>query len=163
MHQFKTVSAILAIAFAAVPLAANAAGAGYSVQTPQSYYGAGSGNAGVPQGANIYAPVGVGNMVSNPSMSFAISGGNAVNLSGVGSGNINVQTNIDNTKTIDSSSNISVNETINGSNVAYGLDGANTLNVIDNAMSSDANVEANVKMNADAAVEAGLLAAELSN
>ena len=55
-------------------------------------------------------------------------------------GNINVQTNIDNTKVIDSSSNVSVNETINGSNVAYGLNGADALTVINNNTAYDASV-----------------------
>ena len=47
--------------------------------------------------------------------------------------NINVQTNIDNSKSIDTSSNISVTNTVNGVQVDYGLNGSNSLNVIDNA------------------------------
>jgi hypothetical protein len=85
-----------------------------------------------------------------------------------------VQTNIDNSRSIDSSSNISVNTTINGSNIGYGLDGANVLNVIDATTSADASVKASIAANADAAnasaganadaaIANGLLAAELEN
>jgi hypothetical protein len=151
------------MALSAFPLVANAAAAGRSVQEPQAYYGAGtSTNAAAPEGANTYAPVGVGNMIDNSSMNLAPSGGSNVSLSG-STGTINVQTNIDNSKSIDSSSNISVNETINGSNVGYGLDGSNVLNVIDDTNSADANVSASVKANAASAMAEALLAAELQN
>jgi hypothetical protein len=142
MYKFKTLSAarLVVLAFAALPVSANAAGVGHSVQTPQAYYGGGA-NAAAAQGANLYAPSGIGNIANNASMNFAPGGGGSASFSGM-TGNVNVQTNIDNTKVINSSSNVSVNETINGSNVAYGLDGANALNVINNNSSYDASVSA---------------------
>jgi hypothetical protein len=169
MCNFKTLAAVglLAIAFSGLSTAANAADAGRSAQGPQIYS-----NAGVPQSANMYT-AGVGSMVNNSSMNMAPGAVSSVNLSGV-TGNLNVQTNIDNSRSIDSSSNISVNTTINGSNIGYGLDGANVLNVIDAATSADATVKANIAANADAAnasagintdaaIANGLLAAELEN
>ena len=140
MYKFKTPSAALVLALAALPLAATTASAGHSVQAAQSYYGAGpSMSAAASQGANLYAPSGIGNITNNASMSYAPGSGGSTSFSGM-TGNINVQTNIDNTKVIDSSSNVSVNETINGSNVAYGLDGANSLTVINNNTAYDASV-----------------------
>jgi hypothetical protein len=129
----------LALALAALPLAATTASAGH-VQSAQSYYGAGpSISAAASQGANIYAPSGIGNITNNAAMNFAPGGGGGASFSGM-TGNINVQTNINNTKVINSSSNVSVNETINGSNVAYGLNGADALDVINNANSEGAAV-----------------------
>jgi hypothetical protein len=142
MFKFKTVSAArIALAFVALPLAATAASAGH-VQSGQSYYGAGpSIGAAASQGANIYAPSGIGNITNNTQMNFAPGGGGSTGFSGM-TGNVNVQTNIDNTKVINSSSNVSVTQTINGSNVAYGLNGADALDVINNATSDAASVHA---------------------
>lgn len=63
---------------------------------------------------------------------------------------INVQTNVDNTRTIDASSNINVTDTVNGSNVSYGGNGAsinwpqaNALAVIDGVASFNAGISAN--------------------
>jgi hypothetical protein len=63
---------------------------------------------------------------------------------------IAVQTNIDNSRTIDASSNINVTDTVNGSNVSYGGNGAsinwpqaNALAVIDGVASFDAGISAN--------------------
>ena len=141
MYKFKTRFAqLLALALAALPLAATAASAGHAVQAAQSYYGAGpSMSAAASQGANLYAPSGIGNITNNTSMNYAPGSGGSTSFSGM-TGNINVQTNIDNTKVIDSSSNVSVNETINGSNVAYGLNGADALTVINNNTAYDASV-----------------------
>jgi hypothetical protein len=131
----------LGLALAALPLAATTASAGH-VQPAQNYYGAGpSIGAAASQSTNIYAPGGIGNITNNTQMNYAPGGGGSTSFSGM-TGNVNVQTNIDNTKLIDSSSNVSVNETINGSNVAYGLDGANALDVINTANSDDAGVHA---------------------
>lgn len=144
MSKFKTVSAagLVALAFCAMPMAANAAGAGHGVQAAQAYYGAGPGiNAAASQGADLYAPSGIGNITNNASMNFAPGGGGSAGFSGM-TGNVNVQTNIDNSKVINASSNVSVNKTINGSNVAYGLDGVNALTVINNNSSYDASVSA---------------------
>ena len=132
-----------------------------SVQAPQNYYGGGGGGA-ISQSPSLYAPVGVGNMINNSPMNFAPNGSSNVNISG-STGTINVQTNIDNSKTIDSSSNISVTETINGSYIGYGLGGSGVLNVIDQTASTDASVSDGVKTNATTAVDAGLMAAELQN
>jgi hypothetical protein len=164
MCKFKTLSAVrlIAIAFSALPLMATAASAGHSVQTPQTYYGVtASANFAAPQSANIYAPAGAGNMIGNSSANLA-SGSSDVNLSGL-TGGVNVQTNIDNSKSIDSSSNISVNETINGASVAYGLDGANVLNVIDQTNSAGANAQAATRANAAQGMADAILAAELNN
>ncbi len=140
MYKFKTRSAALALA--ALPLAATAASAGQFVQAAQAYYGAGpSTNAAASQGANLYGPAGIGNITNNASMNFAPGNGGSTSFSGM-TGNVNVQTNIDNTRVINSSSNVSVNETINGSNVAYGLNGADALTVINNNSSYDAGVSA---------------------
>lgn len=92
-----------------------------SVQAPQNYFG--------------------GNITNIGGMSMTPGSGGSAGFSGM-TGNVHVQTNIDNTKVINSSSNVSVNTTINGSNVAYGLDGANALNVINNNSSYDASVSA---------------------
>jgi hypothetical protein len=121
MYKFKTVSIGLAIAFCALPLAANAAG--------------------FSQGAQAYGPASPGNIMNNISQNFAPGGGGGASFSGL-TGNVRVQTNINNTRVIDSSSNINVNQTINGSNVAYGLNGAEALNVIDNTSADDASVSA---------------------
>jgi hypothetical protein len=142
MCKFKTVAAarLVALALCALPISANAAGAGHGVQAAQTYYGAGPGiNAAASQGADLYAPSGIGNITNNASMNFTPGGGGSTSFSGM-TGNVNVQTNIDNSKVINSTSNVSVNETINGSNVAYGLDGANALTVINNNSSYDADV-----------------------
>jgi hypothetical protein len=121
MYRFKTVSIGLAIAFSALPLAANAAG--------------------FSQGTHAYGPASPGNIMNNTSPNFAPGGGGGGSFSGL-TGNVSVQTNINNTRVIDSSSNINVNQTINGSNVAYGLNGAEALNVIDNTNAEDASVSA---------------------
>jgi hypothetical protein len=139
MFRNKTISAVrLALALAALPLVATAASAG-SVQSAQIYYGSGV-SAGSPS-PSLYAPTGVGNLNNNVQTNYAPGNGGSQNFSGM-TGGVNVQTNINNTKVINSSSNVSVNETINGSSVAYGLDGANALNVIDNANSEGANMHA---------------------
>ena len=138
MSRNKTKSAIpLALALAALPLIATTAFAG-SVQGAQTYYGAAS------QGANLYAPMGIGNITNNTQMNYAPGNGGSMGFSGMSGmgGNVNVQTNIDNTKVINSTNNISVTQTINGSNVAYGLDGANALDVINTANSDGAAVHA---------------------
>lgn len=147
MFKNKTLSAIRlvlalgALALGALPLATTAALAG-PVQSAQTYYGAGSSiGAAASQGANLYAPGGIGNITNNVQMNYAPGAGGSAGFSGM-TGNVNVQTNIDNTKVINSSSNVSVNTTINGSNVAYGLDGANALDVITNANSDAAAVHA---------------------
>jgi hypothetical protein len=146
MFKNKTVSVTrlaltLALSLAALPLAATTASAG-QFQSAQSYYGAGpSINAAASQGANIYAPGGIGNITNNTQMNYTPGAGGSTSFSGL-TGGVNVQTNIDNTKVINSSSNVSANETINGSNVAYGLDGANALNVITNATRDAASVHA---------------------
>ena len=136
MSRNKTKSAIpLALALAALPLIATTAFAG-SVQGAQTYYGA-------SQGANLYAPMGIGN-ITNTQMNYAPGNGGSIGFSGMSGmgGNVNVQTNIDNTKVINSTNNISVTQTINGSNVAYGLDGANALDVINTANSDGAAAHA---------------------
>jgi hypothetical protein len=131
MYKFKTVLIGLAIAFAPLPLAANAAG-----------YGAGSSSgASLSQGANAYGPASPGNIMSNATTNFAPGNGGSTSFSGM-TGNVHVQTNINNTKVINSSSNVSVTQTINGSNVAYGLDGAQALNVIDSNSAEDAGISA---------------------
>jgi hypothetical protein len=63
---------------------------------------------------------------------------------------INVQANIDNSRTIDASSNINVTDTVNGSNVSYGGNGAsinwpqtNVLGVIDGMAAFNAGISAN--------------------
>ena len=71
---------------------------------------AGVTGAAVSQGLSLYAPA------------------------GAGVGSVNVQTNIDNSKTIDSSNNISLNESLNGSNIAYGGTGANVYGFQSNAL-----------------------------
>ena len=175
MCKFKTLPAVglLAMALCGLSVAANAADAGRSLQAPQAVGAGISANAAVPQNASMVGPAGVGNMFNNSSMNIAPGAVSPVNLSG-SLGNINVQTNIDNSRSIDSSSNISVNTTINGSNIGYGLDGANVLNVIDATTSADASVKASIAANADAAnssnsvntdaaIANGLLAAELEN
>ena len=66
----------------------------------------------------------------------------AGDVSGVGfsgGSGANVQVNIDTTKTIDASSNISINKTFNGVNVGYGLGGASVLGAINQ---STANAQA---------------------
>jgi hypothetical protein len=140
MHEIKTQSGLLALVFFASSLATNAMAAGYGVQAPQTYYGATS-STNAAAGANLYGPAGAGNMINNASTNFAPGGGGSTSFSGM-TGNVSVQTNINNTKVIDSSSNVSVNETINGSNVAYGLNGGDALNVITNNSSYDASVGA---------------------
>jgi hypothetical protein len=144
MSKNKTIPAIrLAMALAALPLAATAASAGH-VQSAQSYYGAGpSIGTAASQGANLYAPGGIGNLTSNTQMNYNPGAGGSAGFSGL-TGGVNVQTNIDNSKQINSTSNVSVNETINGSNVAYGLNGADALNVINNANSDAANAHAQI-------------------
>lgn len=72
----------------------------------------GTAGATASQGLNLYAPA------------------------GAGVGSVNVQTNIDNSKTIDSSNNISLNESLNGSNIAYGGTGANVYGFQSNALGS---------------------------
>jgi hypothetical protein len=72
---------------------------------------------------------------------------------------LNVQTNIDNTKTIDSSSDITVTDTVNGSNVAYGGNGANlpqtnVLGVIDSVANFNASISANNGLNVTAVTDA---------
>jgi hypothetical protein len=139
MFKNKTVS--LALALAALPLAATAAFAGH-VQSPQNYYGSGSTvSAAASAGTNLYAPSGIGNITGNTQMNYAPGSGGSTSFSGL-TGGVNVQTNIDNSKQIDSSSNINVTETINGEAVAYGLNGATALSDINNNMSYDASVSA---------------------
>lgn len=82
--------------------------------------------------------------LSAPALADGVGGsdvsGAGMDGSGVGytgSNTINVQTNIDTTKVIDSSSNIVVNKVFNGVNVGYGLGGASVLGVI-NQRSADA-------------------------
>jgi hypothetical protein len=74
---------------------------------------------------------------------------------------INVQTNIDNSRTIDASSNIVVNDTVNGSNVTYGGNGAslswpqeNALGVINGMAQFNAGVSANSGPNLTAVTDA---------
>jgi hypothetical protein len=83
--------------------------------------------------ATNYGPGTTVNAASNVQTNLNISG----NLGSQNS--INVQTNIEGSKTIDSSSNISVTNTVNGYQVDYGLNGAYSLNVIDNADAAAAN------------------------
>ena len=118
---------------------------------------------GTGASANGYAPAGVGNLVDNSAMTFAPGAGGSANLSGTMTGSINVQTNIDNSKSIDSSSNISVTETINGANIGYGLDGANVLNVIDQNASDAASIQGGIKADEAQSMAQALLAAELQN
>ena len=154
MCRFKTVSAVLAMASCVLPVMAQAAGHG--VQAPQAYFGTGA-------SANSYAPAGIGNLVDNSSMTFAPGAGGSANLSGTMTGSINVQTNIDNSKSIDSSSNISVTKTINGANVGYGLDGGNVLNVIDQNASDAASIQDGIKADEAESLAQALLVAEMQN
>jgi hypothetical protein len=77
------------------------------------------------------------------------------------SNGVNVQTNIDNSKTIDASSNINVNETVNGSNAAYGGTGvsvygfqSNALGVINGVANFNAGITANSGPNFTAVTDA---------
>lgn len=76
-------------------------------------------------------------MAATPALAAGV--GTADGMSGVGfSGSgVNVQVNIDNSKVIDSSRNVSINKTFNGVNVGYGLGGASVLGII-NQRSADA-------------------------
>ena len=77
MSRNKTKSAIpLALALAALPLIATTAFAG-SVQGAQTYYGAAS------QGANLYAPMGIGNITNNTQMNYAPGNGGSMGFSGM--------------------------------------------------------------------------------
>ena len=93
----------------------------------------------------------------------------ALNAAGIGisnsvnnASNINVQTNISGSKQIDASSNLNVNTTINGVAVDYGWNGSNVLNVINAASADAANTHAAIQIEAQAAVQAGMLAVQLS-
>jgi hypothetical protein len=111
-----------------------------------------------PQNLNVY---GAGNGLQSAT-------DNAINLA-VGSvapvsasaNNVNVQTNIDNSKTIDASSNINVTDTVNGANVAYGGTGvsvygfqSNALGVIDGVANFNTGVSANNGPNFTAVTDA---------
>ena len=73
----------------------------------------------------------------------ALAGGVGSNdVSGVGytgGNNVNVQVNVDTTKNIDASHNVSINKTFNGVDVGYGLGGASVLGAINQ---STANAQA---------------------
>jgi hypothetical protein len=125
---------VVAISMAGASGAAWAGGvAGRSAQEGT----AGVTGAAASQGLNLYAPA------------------------GAGASSVNVQTNIDNSKTIDSSSNINLNETLNGSNIAYGGIGANVygfqsnaLGVIDGVANYNAGITANSGPNYTAVTDA---------
>jgi len=137
---------------------------GRSVQVaPVPEMNSGSGMTGSANAASsslsVYTPVSVGN-VFNSSSSIAAPGvGTRVNSSSniLNGNNVNVQTNIDDSKTIN------VTETINGSVVDYGLNGANAMNVIDSANDFATAVNSDSLTNADDAVTEALLIASLQN
>jgi hypothetical protein len=100
------------------------------------------------------------NVSAQPSVGSVETAGNIAPVT-TSSNTLNVQTNIDNTKTIDASSNINVTDTVNGSNVAYGGNGAslnwpqtNVLGVIDGVANFNASISANNGLNVTAVTDA---------
>jgi hypothetical protein len=72
-----------------------------------------------------------------PALAQGVGGSDASGVGYDSGNNVNVQVNIDTTKVIDSSRNVSINKTFNGVNVGYGMGGASVLGVI-NQRSADA-------------------------
>lgn len=99
-----------------------------------------------PQNLNVYGAAGLQSATDN-AINLAVGSVAPVSTS---ANNVNVQTNIDNSKTIDASSNINVTENVNGSNAAYGGTGvsvygfqSNALGVIDGVANFNAGISAN--------------------
>jgi hypothetical protein len=110
----------------------------------------GAGASSVQQNFNVYGTAGLANGLESAT-------DNAVNITpttltppNASPNSISLQSNIDSSRYINSSSNVTVNDTVNGSNVSYGGNGAslnwpqsNALNVIDGMASYNSGVSAN--------------------
>ena len=112
-----------------------------------------------PQNLNVYGAAG-GGLQSATDNAINLAVGNVAPVS-TSANNVNVQTNIDNSKTIDASSNINVTDTVNGANVAYGGTGvsvygfqSNALGVIDGVANFNAGISANNGPNFTAVTDA---------
>ena len=112
-----------------------------------------------PQNLNVYGAAGNGlQSATDNAINLAVDNVAPVSAS---ANNVNVQTNIDNSKTIDASSNINVTDTVNGANVAYGGTGvsvygfqSNALGVIDGVANFNAGISANNGPNFTAVTDA---------
>jgi hypothetical protein len=101
------------------------------------------------------------NVSVQPSVGSIDAAGSSIAPVTTGPNTLNVQTNIDNSKTIDASNNINVTDTVNGSNVSYGGNGAsinwpqtNVLGVIDGVASFNQSISANSGPNVTAITDA---------
>ena len=112
------------------------------------------------------APAGVGTVGTiggAPSLNVYVPGAtdNSAGSVSASANGVNVQTNIDNSKTIDASTNLNVTETVNGANVAYGGTGvsvygfqSNALGVINTMANENAGATANNGPNFTAVTDA---------
>jgi hypothetical protein len=101
------------------------------------------------------------NVSVQPSVGSVDAAGGSIAPATTSPNTTNVQTNIDNSKTIDASNNINVTDTVNGSNVSYGGNGAsinwpqaNVLGVIDGVASFNQSISANSGPNVTAITDA---------
>jgi hypothetical protein len=145
MYNLKTLSVVRILAFVLVslPSAVNAQSVGRPAQVSDANYNIASAKSVgsvSSSGSNTYAPNQVDSLVNNSALNITpeVANSNSTNFTAnIGNtGNVSVQTNIDDSKSVSASSNLNVTETINGSNIAYGLNGANVLNVIDSSGSN---------------------------
>ena len=121
--------------------AGRAAGMGQINQIGSGAGPVGASGLGTMQGLNVSIQPGAG--------SAGVAAGNIAPVTASPNA-INVQANIDNSRAIDASSNINVTDTVNGSNVAYGGNGAsvdwpqgNALAVIDGVAQFNSGISAN--------------------
>jgi hypothetical protein len=98
-------------------------------------------------------------LLAQPALASGVGGDfTQMALPQTGSQGVNVQVNIDNSKSIDTSSNIAVNKVINGVNVGYGLGGSSVMGTI-SAANSEAQATSAARSGAAMAVESYVLGA----